>query len=56
MPTVPPYCLILGLQQQSLREHLAKREAFLASKAGLVGLKRWLRADADEMRKTSPAP
>ena len=38
----------LGLQQQSLREHLAKRERFLSSKARLTALKRLLQPDADD--------
>ena len=38
----------LGLQQQSLREHLSKREEFLKSKARLTTLKRYLQPDADE--------
>ena len=37
----------LGLQQQSLREHLSKREEFLKSKARLTALKRYLKPDAD---------
>lgn len=37
----------LGLQQQSLREHLAKRERFL-SKARQAALKRFIQPDADE--------
>ena len=38
----------LGLQQQSLREHLAKREEFLKAKARLNTLKRYIQSDADE--------
>ena len=38
----------LGLQQQSLREHLAKRERFLSSKARLTALKRLIQPDADD--------
>lgn len=38
----------LGLQQQSLREHLAKREEFLNAKARLIALKRYIHDDADE--------
>ncbi len=38
----------LGLQQQSLREHLAKRDKFLASKARLNVLKKWVQPDFDE--------
>lgn len=38
----------LGLQQQSLREHLAKREEFLKAKARLSTLKRYIQSDADE--------
>lgn len=38
----------LGLQQQSLREHLAKRERFLSSKARLTALKRLIQRDADD--------
>ena len=38
----------LGLQQQSLREHLAKREEFLKAKARLSTLKRYIQPDADE--------
>ncbi|KCY52320.1 pglZ domain protein [Acinetobacter baumannii 1288284] len=37
----------LGLQQQSLREHLAKREEFLKAKARLSTLKRYIQSDAD---------
>lgn len=37
----------LGLQQQSLREHLAKREEFLKAKARLSGLKRYIQPDAE---------
>ncbi|MEG1156189.1 MAG: BREX-1 system phosphatase PglZ type A, partial [Acinetobacter sp.] len=37
----------LGLQQQSLREHLAKREEFLKAKARLSALKRYIQPDAD---------
>lgn len=32
----------LGLQQQSLREHLAKRDKFLTSKARLIALQRYI--------------
>lgn len=35
----------LGLHQQSLREHLAKRDKFLASKARLNALKKWVVPD-----------
>jgi uncharacterized protein (TIGR02687 family) len=38
----------LGLQQQSLREHLAKREQFLGSKARVAALKRLIQPDADD--------
>lgn len=38
----------LGLQQQAMREHLAKRDRFLASKSRINALKKWLRPDADE--------
>lgn len=38
----------LGLQQQSVRAHLAKREAFLGSKARIKALQRWIQPDADE--------
>lgn len=38
----------LGLQQQVVREHLAKRERFLASKSRLAALKKWLQADANK--------
>jgi uncharacterized protein (TIGR02687 family) len=38
----------LRLQQQAMREHLAKRERFLASKSRVNALKKWLRPDADE--------
>ena len=38
----------LGLQQQSLREHLARRERFLASKSRLNGLKRLLQPSDNE--------
>lgn len=38
----------LGLRQQSLREHLAKRDKFLASKARLGLLQRYAQLDADE--------
>jgi len=38
----------LGLQQQSLREHLAKRDKFLASKARLSALQRHVQPDFDE--------
>ena len=37
----------LGLQQQSLREHLAKREEFLKAKARLSALRRYIQPDAD---------
>ncbi|MEG0198200.1 MAG: BREX-1 system phosphatase PglZ type A, partial [Acinetobacter sp.] len=37
----------LGLQQQSLREHLAKREEFLKAKVRLTALKRYIQSDAD---------
>jgi uncharacterized protein (TIGR02687 family) len=37
----------LGLHQHSLREHLAKREKFLASKARLAGLQRFVQPDMD---------
>lgn len=37
----------LGLQQHSLREHLAKRDAFLASKTRLAALQRYVQADCD---------
>ena len=38
----------LGLHQQSLREHLAKRDKFLASKARLSTLQRYVQPDFDE--------
>lgn len=38
----------LGLHQQSLREHLAKRDKFLASKARLSILQRYVQPDFDE--------
>ena len=38
----------LGLHQHSLREHLAKRDKFLASKARLSALKKWAKADFNE--------
>lgn len=38
----------LGLHQQSLREHLGKREKFLASKARLSALQRYIQPDFDE--------
>lgn len=38
----------LGLHQQSLREHLATRSKFLASKARLNSLKKWVQADFTE--------
>jgi len=38
----------LGLHQQSLREHLAKRDKFLASKARLSALQRYVQPDFDE--------
>lgn len=37
----------LGLEQHSLREHLAKRDKFLASKSRLVALQRYLQPTAD---------
>lgn len=39
----------LGLHQQSMREHLAKRDKFLGSKGRLTNLKKWLHPDADEL-------
>ena len=42
------FSMSLGLQQQSLREHLAKREEFLKAKARLSTLKRYIQPDADE--------
>ncbi|EPJ48527.1 MAG: hypothetical protein OFPII_05850 [Osedax symbiont Rs1] len=39
----------LGLQQQSLREHLALREKFFASKARLSALKKFVQADMTEL-------
>lgn len=38
----------LGLHRQSLRNHLAMRTAFLASKARVAAMKRWVQPDADE--------
>ncbi len=38
----------LGLHQQSLREHLAKRDKFLASKARLASLQHYVQSDFDE--------
>lgn len=38
----------LGLQRQSLREFLSKRGSFLASKARISALKRYVQPDADE--------
>ncbi|MCP5213009.1 MAG: BREX-1 system phosphatase PglZ type A [Hahellaceae bacterium] len=38
----------LGLHQQTLREHLAKREKFLASKARLNAFKKWVQPDFTE--------
>jgi len=38
----------LGLHQQSLREHLAKRDKFLASKARLAALQRYVQPDFGE--------
>lgn len=38
----------LALHQQSLREHLAKRDKFLASKARLTALQRYVQPDFDE--------
>jgi len=38
----------LGLNQQSLREHLTKRNKFLASKARINNLKKWALADLNE--------
>ncbi len=38
----------LGLHRQSLREHLAKRDKFLASKARLTALQRYAQPDFDE--------
>jgi len=38
----------LGLNQQSLREHLTKRDKFLASKARINNLKRWPLADLND--------
>ena len=38
----------LGLHQHSLREHLAKRDKFLASKVRLSALKKWAKADFNE--------
>ncbi len=38
----------LGLQQQSLRDHLAKRQDFLGSKARVAALKKRLQSDATE--------
>ena len=39
----------LGLHQQSMREHLAKRDKFLGSKGRLTKLKKWLHPDANEL-------
>ncbi len=39
----------LGLHQQSMREHLAKRDKFLGSKSRLTGLKKWLHPDGNEL-------
>ncbi|ATX77099.1 BREX-1 system phosphatase PglZ type A [Reinekea forsetii] len=39
----------LGLHQHSLREHLAQRDKFLASKGRLTALKKWLQPDADAL-------
>jgi uncharacterized protein (TIGR02687 family) len=39
----------LGLHQQSMREHLAKRDKFLGSKGRLTGLKKWLHPDGNEL-------
>ena len=38
----------LGLHQQSLREHLVSRDKFLASKARLNSLKKWIQPDFNE--------
>lgn len=38
----------LGLQLQSLREYLARRDKFLGSKARLNTLKKWVQPDANE--------
>lgn len=38
----------LGLHQQSLREHLAKRDKFLANKARLTALQRYVQPDFNE--------
>ncbi|MFT7292880.1 MAG: hypothetical protein ACI87Q_000726 [Pseudohongiellaceae bacterium] len=38
----------LGLHQQSLRGHLAKRDKFLASKARVAALQRFIQPDLDE--------
>lgn len=38
----------LGLQRHAMREHLVKREAFLASKGRMGSLKKYLEPDADE--------
>ena len=38
----------LGLHQQAMRAHLAKRERFLASKSRVGAFKKWLQADATE--------
>ena len=38
----------LGLSQQVLREHLTKRDKFLASKARINGLKKWIQPDLTE--------
>ncbi|MFT6909629.1 MAG: hypothetical protein ACJAS1_006352, partial [Oleiphilaceae bacterium] len=39
----------LGLHRQSMREHLAKRDKFLASKSRLDSLKKWLKPDDNEL-------
>lgn len=39
----------LGLHQQSLRELLSKRDKFLASKARVAALQRYVQTDCDEM-------
>ena len=39
----------LGLHQQSMREHLARRDKFLGSKERVNQLKRWLQPDANEL-------
>jgi uncharacterized protein (TIGR02687 family) len=38
----------LGLQQQSLRQHLSLREKFFSNKARVESLKRYIQPDADE--------